>query len=373
MKDYNIQIANYNKIIMIADIHLGCRVSSEEWQMNIKNYFYEWFMPFLEKHKENAILCVLGDVYDNRKSINIAVNNLSIDIFEDLCKIMPVYIISGNHDLYKKTHDSQTSLRSLDNIKNIKIITNPSSITFSDADKNPVKKILALPYLGNKEEGSWLEKYSDYDYAFMHSELMNLKMDNGQNIISGANPKKFKGKIYSGHIHWRQHKGNALYIGSPYQLRRSDIGNEKGIYILDIQADKHKFFKNEYSPKFQKIMIDDLMSLSDEDKGKLLDNNYNDILIPEEYIKSKKYKVSEIYDLSNKFTPKRFEIFPLKNQDSWTITDSSTEYNEMNLENLISANIDNLADISDEKKEILKSLSNNYYKAAEYEMENNEK
>lgn len=364
MKKYSIELEKYNKIIMIADIHLGCRASSEEWQMNIKNYFYEWFIPFLEKNKDNAVLCILGDVYDNRKSINIAVNNLAIDIFEDLGKILPVYIISGNHDLYKKTYDSQTSLRSLDNIKNVKIIKNPSVIEIGE------KRILALPYLGNGEEGSYLEKYADYDYAFMHSELMNLRMDNGQNICTGANPKKFNGKIYSGHIHWRQQKGNAVYIGSPYQLRRSDIGNDKGVYILDVLSGKHKFYKNEYSPKFQKIIIDDLMALDEKGKSELLNNNYNDILIPEEYIKSKKYKVSEIYDLSNDYNSKRFELVPVKNQDSFAITDSSVEYNEMNLETLIMANIENLQDIDDNKKNILKRLSDNYYKAAEHQMEN---
>lgn len=370
MDKYNINLEQYNKIIMLADIHLGVRASSEEWQMNISDYFYKWFIPFLNKNKDRAVLFVLGDVFDNRKAINIAVNNLAIDIFEDLCKILPVYIISGNHDLYKRTHESQTSLRSLWNIEGINIIKNPSVIEFKG--KENIKNILALPYLGNNEEGSYLLEYKDFDYAFMHTELTTLKMDNGQVICKGANPKNFNGKIYSGHIHTRQQKGNAVYVGSPYQLRRSDIGNDKGVYILDLIEGKHKFHKNTYSPKFQKIMIDDLMSLSEEDKGKILDNNYNDILIPEEYIKSKKYKVHEIYDLSNKFNSKRFEIIPLKNQDSYTITDSSTLYTEINLSDMVNNNIDYLENISDERKAYLKELSNNYFKAAENELENNE-
>lgn len=369
MDKLKLDLDKYNKIIMIADIHLGCRASSEEWQMNIKNYFYEWFIPFLNKNKENAILFVLGDVYDNRKAINIAVNDLAIDIFEDLSKILPVYIISGNHDLYKRTHDSQTSLRSLWNINNVKIIKNPELIEFKNSEQDI--NILALPYLGNKEESEYLDKYKDYDYAFMHNEIIGLKYDNGQNICSGINSKTFKGKIYSGHIHKRQQKGNSLYVGSPYQLRRSDIDNDKGIYILDLKEGKHKFHKNTYSPKFQKIMIDDLMALDDPGKDALLTNNYNDILIPEEYIRSKKYKVNEIYDLSNKYNSKRFEIIPLKNETSYTITDSSVSYSEINLLDMVNYNIDYLENIDDDKKLYLKTLSNNYFKAAENELENN--
>ena len=370
MKTYKVDYDQYNKIIMIADIHLGCRAASEEWQENIKNYFYEWFIPFLKTNSEHSILCVLGDVYDNRKSINIAVNNLAIDIFEDLSKILPVYIISGNHDLYKKTFDSQTSLRSLDNIKHVNVITEPSLMKFIRKDETAID-VLALPYLGNKEEGSWLEKYSDLDFAFMHSEIMNLKMDNGQNICTGANPKKFKGKIYSGHIHWRQQKGNAMYDGSQYQLRSYDIGNEKRIYIHDLESKSHKFYKNTYSPKFQKINIDELMDMDERSQKVLLENNYNDILIPEEYIKQKKYKISNVYDLAEKFKCKRFEIVPLKNSNSWNITDSSiNDVKELNLESLINLNIENLPDIPDNKKRELKKLSVDYYKAAEHELEN---
>ena len=65
------------KCIFISDIHFGVRQNSEEWQENQKDYFYNWFIPIITEYKKSlskddkAIVFVLGDVYDDRKSIDI--------------------------------------------------------------------------------------------------------------------------------------------------------------------------------------------------------------------------------------------------------------------------------------------------------------
>ena len=86
--------------IFISDIHFGVRQNSEEWQENQKSYFYDWFLPMIKafvqslKENEKAVLIGLGDIFDDRKSIDINVNNLAIDIFEDIAEVLPVYIIT---------------------------------------------------------------------------------------------------------------------------------------------------------------------------------------------------------------------------------------------------------------------------------------
>ena len=40
----------FNNIFLISDTHLGVRSNSLEWLLNIKNFFYEFYIPFLKKN-----------------------------------------------------------------------------------------------------------------------------------------------------------------------------------------------------------------------------------------------------------------------------------------------------------------------------------
>lgn len=369
------RVKGIKNIILLADLHLGVRASSEEWQDNIRDYFYNFFFPFLKSHKfskKDTGIFILGDVFDNRKAINIAVNNLAIDIIESMCKLHEVWLINGNHDLYRKTSEGETSLRSFINIKGLHIITEPSHLVCEVGDEE--RNMLMLPYLGNGDEPKYLKEYRSFDYAFMHNELKTMKFDNGQAICSGADPKDFGGMIYAGHIHKRQESKNAVYVGSPYHTRRSDIGNVKGVYCIDLRTKLHTFYENSHSPVFQKVHIDTLDGLTEQQKASIFNNNYNDLIVPEEYIKSKKVKVNELYDISLKYKSKRFEIISVKNdaaEDNQTET-IDIDLRHIDIESLIDSNINALPDIPQEQKNRLKELNSNYFKAAMCSLENDE-
>lgn len=369
-KKLDLTNTNIDNAFLIADIHLGVRSGVEEWQENIKNYFTHWFIPMLKRKKnDNSCLFVLGDVFDDRKNINIAVNDLAINIFERLAAIMPVYIINGNHDLYKKTNKGVTSLKSIDLIPNVYVITEPTIITLANK-----KTIIAIPYLGDySQETKVLVQNSKCNYAFMHTDITKMKYDNNMSIIAGVDVNKFEGKIYSGHIHKRQENDNVVYVGSPYQLRRSDIGNQKGIYQLFFNDDTIKFTENNYSPVFQKIFIEDFVKLSKEEQLKLIDNNYNDIIIKSSDLK--KYKRGrDVYNIGNESKAKRFTIEIWDNDNAFI--DTST--NELSIAELESANkIENIIistinslNVTDDNKEHLKELSKNYLETAQEELKN---
>ncbi len=363
----NIETLNikYSNAIFLADIHFGIRTSSEEWQNNIKNYFYNWFIPYVQTLLENDssyCLFVLGDVYDDRKSIDIDVNNLSIDIFEDLSNILPVYIINGNHDLSKKTNKGNTSLRTLSNIHNITIIQEPTLLKIKSANKI-LTNIIAIPYLGDHvEENKVLMKYSGKtDYAFMHTDISQMKFDNGMTIIGAVDSTVYNGEILSGHIHKRQELNNVIYIGSPYQLKRSDIGNTKGVYTINFKTKEIKFAENNYSPIFHKIKIEDFLKLGTTERSEFLDNNYNDIIIDE--IDLRKYKMTNIYDIANLSNAKRVQIIVNKSKHNLEIDDEK-DYKELTIEELINESIMQL-DVDDNSKNRLKNISHEYIKSAE--------
>ena len=107
-------------IFLISDIHIGVSRASEDWLENTKEYFEQFLIPLIKKEmNEGSVLLCLGDIFDDRKTINIAANNLAIEMFERLASILPVYIINGNHDMYNKTQNNIMSIRSLSNIPNL--------------------------------------------------------------------------------------------------------------------------------------------------------------------------------------------------------------------------------------------------------------
>ena len=65
--------------------------------------------------------------------------------------------------------------------------------------------------------------------------------------------------IVSGHFHKKSHRkyenGQILYLGSPYQQNFGDVGDERGIYILNLENHAFNFIENKISPKHLKISL----------------------------------------------------------------------------------------------------------------------
>lgn len=281
--EYEVQTEhiNYNNIFLISDLHFGVRANSLEWLQNQLDFFYKIYIPYLKENKKDGdILFILGDWFDNRQLLDINVMNKSIDLIFDLADIIPTYFLTGNHDIYKKHDTDVNSLAAFRFIPNVTIYETPQIIT------NGKSKILVLPWVGNPEKEEMYAKANPCDYVFAHADIMGLKYDNGRQIVRGAKLRGVKGikKVISGHVHKRQELKDAIYLGSPYSTKRSDIGNKKGYYIFFPEKNKIDFIQNKFSPIFQRIMLEDLMEWTLERAHKILENNYTDIIVPDKYI-----------------------------------------------------------------------------------------
>ena len=275
------QHINYNRIFLLSDLHFGVRANSLEWLSNQESFFRNFYIPYLKKTvKKGDILFILGDWFDNRQLLDIYVMNTSIDIVLDLAEIIPIYFITGNHDIYKKYDTDVNSIVAFKYIPNVTVFEKPLIITNNDS------KILILPWIGNKETEENYVRANKFDYIFAHADITGFKYDNGRDIKLSANFLKFKTikKLFSGHIHKRQELGNFIYIGSPYHTKRSDIGNEKGVYLFNPVENSFEFELNKFSPIFQRILLESILELSLGDTIKILHNNYTDIIVPDKYI-----------------------------------------------------------------------------------------
>ena len=274
----------YNEIKrawLISDIHFGVRSSSLEWLDIHKEYFYNFFIPLLRKnYKVGDALFVLGDVYESRQSINVLILNESLNIFRSLSEIMPIVIIIGNHDCYRKQTNSVNSSIVFNTIDNITVLTEPQILHTKYA------KLFMMPWVEDKNAEIDVVRNHPADYMFCHTDFLNMKYNRKIAIESGLDPsvvEHYK-KVYSGHIHFSQHIKNIRMIGCPFQLTRSDLHNQKYVYNINFETDEEIRYENNYSPIFQKFAIDDILNLTIDELQKHVTNNYVDFIIDGKWV-----------------------------------------------------------------------------------------
>lgn len=251
---------------MITDTHFGVYLNNlDKWQNMMESTFYEFVIPFLKKNvQEGDILIHLGDLFDNRTSIPIITLNKVEKILKEISQILPVHMIVGNHDLFNKGTNDVNSVRLFSYISdNIHVYEKTHILEVFD------EKLVLMPWVEKRLDMINEIKNNPGDYLFCHSDLNGCRMH--LNSVAHRNPDKidindFKGykHVFSGHIHIRQSNNNFTFIGSPYQMDRNDMGDKKGITILDLISGDIEFVENTYSPVFKKFKV-----ISEDDVEKL--------------------------------------------------------------------------------------------------------
>ena len=354
-----IQHIDYNKIFLISDLHFGVRSNSIEWLQNQLNFFENFYIPYLKQNKkEGDILVMIGDWHDSRQLLDITILNTSIDIMLKLSSIIPVYCITGNHDIAKRNDTDVNSLRIFKYINNVTIYEKPVVIT------NGVNKILVLPWIGdNKEEENYVRS-NDIDYVFAHTDIVGSKYDNGKPIIKGSdlgNVNNSVKRIFSGHIHKRQEFDKLIYIGSPYHTKRSDIGNQKGIYVFNPNKNTYEFTPNNLSPVFQRIKLEDILEWELSYVSSILENNYTDIVVPDKYIHL--FNLTIFIDLLSECNYKKIEVVGEKIKSDDNIGDLLEGENIKDVLTLLEISLDDLK-LEQDMLIKLKTLNKQYYEKA---------
>lgn len=247
-----------SKIILIGDSHisLGYPNSVDKWTKVHQEYFTDFLIPLLEREVEDGdIIIHLGDLFDNRNVIPINLLNYGMEIVEKISSIAPLHILVGNHDCWHKSSSEINTIRPFRHIPNVFIYDKTTKIEYCG------KSLLMMPFIEKRvEQVELLKKYSGCDYLFCHSDLNGARMhlsSVGHKNMDKIDVKDFGGykNVYSGHIHIVQRNKNFTFIGNNFEMDRNDMGNQKGIFILNTLDGSERFIPNEISPKFKKVYI----------------------------------------------------------------------------------------------------------------------
>lgn len=239
------------KIAMIADLHFGVKKSDQTFCESQIRFFENQMVKELKERNVDTIF-VLGDVFDTRQSVNVHTQNIVQNLFEETFKEFNVHILVGNHDLFYTTTTDTNSLKFLNLLPNVTVY---ESITKLDLDGH---ELMMVPWITNIEE--FTKFCGEAEYAFGHFEATGAKMDKYNLCAGGVSMNTLFEKfdhIYSGHFHTRSTKKIAnkdmTYIGSPYQITRIDMGDDRGVTILDLDTNETELVKNTQSMIFNKI------------------------------------------------------------------------------------------------------------------------
>lgn len=363
--------------LLIGDTHFG-RLSNEQKELEESaNFFYDVIIPMLHNMNEeygagNVCIIQLGDVFDNKSSVGILTNNVVIDIFKKLSKQNLVITLVGNHDTVYK------DIRSINNSKSLSLIDNVHVVDHLTGYHTALgKTIYCMPNYDVKEKvEAAVAQCEENSYLFGHDEIAGFSYE-GQlikdgNSVSATMLKKFR-RVVFGHIHKSQSQENISYLGTPYQTRMNEWKNHNHVAVLDFETDAIEYYDNDYSPRYDRISLFELMNMTLSEAKSYVSNKKVTVLCPgDSIIRIKTHKITPLLT-----TCVRVEY---KQQYDKSVQTAVMESENAAGDVQVSGNIDlerqiedyinglqsvviskNLVQISDQLKEKIKSKLNSLY------------
>lgn len=203
----------------------------------------------------------LGDFWHVRYAVPVELLNWVDRFLEIRSKTTLSIMIAGNHDQIDVK--GQNALEVFER-PGVVIITEPTE----------TGRGLWLPY---RKEAAQLVPFveaSKARRAFVHHGLVGAMMNS--HVVAGENdglPPSWFAKfetVFFGHWHRHQQVGNCVYIGSPWQTRSDEAGQQKGVVHLDEKSGAWKFIPIEVGTRFiRATSVTDVMDARPGDVVKL--------------------------------------------------------------------------------------------------------
>ena len=216
------------KALIISDLHHGH--SQSEYFLKYELNLFNWFEKIIDEHGIDTIIN-LGDTSDKQLSVSTKVAKLFSEAHKKLAsKVERYFVLAGNHDCFYKTSNEITGLPVFfKDIPNVIMIENEPLI---------YDKFCFIPWMspGNSAEIKEFVRQNNKkeNYLFAHLEASGFKngaitTKSDQLYISEYNNYN---KVFTGHYHAKQEKGNMLYVGNPFQKTFGEI-ERKFVHVLD--------------------------------------------------------------------------------------------------------------------------------------------
>ena len=234
------------KVCIISDQHFGCRKNSKLFHDYFLKFYNDVFFPILEKEGITTIVD-MGDTFDSRKGIDFSALSWAKNNYYDRLKEMgvKVHTIVGNHTAYyKNTNEVNAVDLLLREYENVKVYSEPTEVKLGSLN------VLFIPWINQENEKNTLKliEKTSCICAMGHLELQGFRVNKQIIMEHGLESKlfeKFK-RVYSGHYHTRSNSNSVFYLGNPYEMFWSDVGDKRGFHIFNTETLEHTPIDNPY-------------------------------------------------------------------------------------------------------------------------------
>jgi len=244
------------KVAIITDQHFGARKNSKLFHDYFLKFYNNVFFPTLEEYGITTVVD-MGDTFDSRKGIDFSALSWAKNNYYDRLQEMgvKVHTIVGNHTAYYKNTNNVNAvdllLREYDNVT---VYSEPTEVML---DQLPT---LFIPWINQENEAKTLKliEKTTCTCAMGHLELQGFRV-NKQIVMEHGLEGKLFGKfsrVYSGHYHTRSDNGTVFYLGNPYEMFWTDVGDTRGFHIFDTDTVSHEAVDNPFK-LFHNIYYED--------------------------------------------------------------------------------------------------------------------
>lgn len=244
---------------------------------------------FAIANEHNADVIFLGDFFHSRYSIPTLVFNLGFDaIYENMQKYpnINMYMIVGNHDQKDNSRFPVHSLRSFRTIDRVHVLDDFYPMDVGSCVLYPVSYSDDVAYLKQRiyEFSVDAEVETKPTLLLGHIGIDGSETGRYSHRLEGAFkvgdlfPDVFTYGLF-GHYHKWQYLGgtyNMLYVGNTIQTSFSDEGQDKGVWLVDVE--------NIGKPQFIPIQNKKFITLTDipANAQEIIDNNYVRFIVSKE-------------------------------------------------------------------------------------------
>jgi UDP-2,3-diacylglucosamine pyrophosphatase LpxH len=244
------------KVVIISDQHFGCRKNSKLFHDYFLKFYNDVFFPTLEEYGITTVVD-MGDTFDSRKGIDFSALSWAKNNYYDRLQEMgvKVHTIVGNHTAYYKNTNNVNAvdllLREYDNVT---VYPEPTEVMLGQLPT------LFIPWINQENEERTLKliEKTTCPCAMGHLELHGFRVNRQIIMEHGLDSKlfgKFK-RVFSGHYHTRSTNGTVFYLGNPYEIYWTDVGDTRGFTIFDTETLEHTPVDNPYK-MFHNIYYED--------------------------------------------------------------------------------------------------------------------
>ena len=249
---------NLNKAGVFTDIHFGRKNASEVHNSDCLE-FVEWFIKNCKKEKVDHIIFG-GDWFEHRDSIagrTLHYSHKAMKRIHEELGDMPFFFLVGNHDLVFRNNRETFNTKIFEPYPNMIIIDESLSVEIAN------KKVLFCPFLFKDEYPNQIDLVNSHEIVFGHFEFKGFVVTGDTKTMDhGPEHTDFKRckRIFTGHFHKRQNKGNVFYLGNTFPMDYSDANDaDRGMAIYTYDTDELKYINWEDSPTYIRCNLSDLI------------------------------------------------------------------------------------------------------------------